>query len=46
MDIIYTLHDYMLHSKNAIYILMGLGLIVYLCWWLFLTGRDDPKRVM
>ncbi len=45
MDAIYTLHDFMLNSKNWIYILMGLGLIMYVCWWLFLTSRDEPKRI-
>lgn len=39
-DIIYTLQDFMLHTKNITYILMGVGLVVYTAFWCFLTDRD------
>ena len=43
-QIFYSLHDFMLCTKSATYICMGLGLIVLLGFWIFLTGRDKPIR--
>lgn len=41
---IYTLHEFMLHTKNWTYILMGVTLLVYVGYWFFLTGRDEKIR--
>lgn len=43
-QVFYSLHDFMLHTKTATYILMGLGLLGLLGYWLFLTGRDESIR--
>jgi plastocyanin domain-containing protein len=40
----YSLQDFMLHSKSVTYVLMGIGLVGLLLWWLFLTGRDEGMR--
>jgi len=40
----YTLHDFMLHSKNITYILMAVILIAMPLFWRFLSGRDEKKR--
>ncbi|SKA64005.1 sulfate respiration complex protein HmcD [Desulfobaculum bizertense] len=40
----YTLHDFMVYSKGWTYTIMGLGLVFYLLFWLFLTGRDEAPR--
>ena len=40
----YTLHDFMVHTKAAAYLLMGAALIVLPLFWMFLTGRDEKKR--
>ncbi len=42
--IFYSLHDFMLHTKTITYILMGLGVVGLLGYWLFLTGRDESIR--
>lgn len=42
--IFYSLHDFMLHTKNWAYILMGVALVGYACYWLFLSGRDENIR--
>ncbi|MBW2593072.1 MAG: hypothetical protein JRE58_08770 [Deltaproteobacteria bacterium] len=42
--IFYTLHDFMLHTKNIVYLLMGGILIALPLFWRFLTGRDEKKR--
>ncbi|MBW1891188.1 MAG: hypothetical protein JRI93_11860 [Deltaproteobacteria bacterium] len=42
--IFYTLQDFMLHSKNITYIVMGIVLIVLPLFWRFLSGRDQKKR--
>ena len=39
-DIIYTLQDFMLHTKNITYMLMGAGLLIYIAFWSFLTDRE------
>ncbi|MEE4357799.1 MAG: hypothetical protein V2I97_15135 [Desulfococcaceae bacterium] len=43
-DVIYTLQDFMLHTKNITYILMGVGLVAYVAFWNFLTGKDDDHE--
>ncbi len=40
MDMYYSLHDFMLHGKTWTYILMGVGLLALLGFYLFLNGRD------
>jgi len=40
MDNIYTLQDFMLHTKNIIYILIVLALAAFPLFWRFLNGRD------
>lgn len=40
----YSLQDFLLHTKSVTYILMGIGVLVLLAYWIFLTGRDDPMR--
>lgn len=38
--IIYTLQDFMTHTKNITYLIMG-GILVFLpLFWLFLTERE------
>ena len=40
----YTLHEYMLHTENITYIILGGILIGFLLFWRYLTGRDSKKR--
>jgi len=42
--ILYTLQDFMAHSKSITYLVMGGILIALLLFWFFLTGRDEKKR--
>jgi hypothetical protein len=42
--VFHTLHDFLLHSKNITYILVGGILAGMLLFWLFLSGRDEKKR--
>jgi hypothetical protein len=39
--IFYTLHDFMVHTKNISYILMAVALIGLAGFWSFLVGRDE-----
>jgi drug/metabolite transporter superfamily protein YnfA len=39
-----TLHDFMVHSKGIVYVLMGGILIAAVLFWKFLTGREKPSR--
>ncbi|MGO9621031.1 MAG: sulfate respiration complex protein HmcD [Desulfobaccales bacterium] len=41
----YTLFDFLVYTKFAAYILMGLTLLGFLGFWLFLTGRDEDKEI-
>lgn len=41
----YTLHDFLVYTKFVAYILMGLTLLGFLGFWLFLTGRDEDKEI-
>lgn len=40
-SVFYSLQDFMVSTKTATYVLMGLGLVGLLGYWLFLTGRDE-----
>jgi len=42
--VFYTLHDFILHTKAVIYLMMAGILIVLSFFWRFLTGRDEKKR--
>ena len=39
----YTLFDFLVYTKGAAYILMGLTLLGILGFWLYLTGRDEDE---
>jgi hypothetical protein len=41
METINTLQDFMLHTKNIIYILIVMVLVAMPAFWKFLTGRDE-----
>lgn len=41
----YTLQDFMLHTKGAAYILMGLMILCMLGFWRYLTSRDEDKQI-
>ncbi|MDA8140959.1 MAG: hypothetical protein M0036_20110 [Desulfobacteraceae bacterium] len=41
METIHTLQQFMLHTKNIIYILIVLALAAMPAFWCFLTGRDE-----
>jgi hypothetical protein len=41
---IFTLQDFMTHSKGVTYLVMGATLIVFVLFWNFLTGRDEKKK--
>ena len=41
METIYTLHEFMLHTKNVTYVLIVAALLGITGFWLFLTERDD-----
>ena len=43
-QVIYTLHEFMLHTKSITYILMGCALAGFVGYWMFLTGRDEKIR--
>lgn len=43
-SIFYSLHDFMVCTKGMVYILMGLGVLGLLGYWIFLTGRDENIR--
>jgi len=42
-ETIYTLQEFMLHTENISYIIMGLSLICIVGFWLFLTQTDDDQ---
>lgn len=41
----YTLQDFMLFTKGAAYVLMGVMLLGVLGFWLYITGRDEEKEI-
>lgn len=42
--VFYCLQDFLVYTKTATYILMGLGLLGLLGYFLFVTGRDENIR--
>lgn len=40
----HTLQEFMLHTKNIVYLLMAAGLVGLPLFWRFLTERDEKKR--
>ncbi len=41
METIHTLQDFMLHTKNIIYILIVMALVAMPLFWKFLNGKDE-----
>jgi hypothetical protein len=41
----YTLHDFLVYTKGAAYILMGVSVLGLLGFWLYITGRDEDKDI-
>lgn len=41
MDAIHTLQEFMLHTKNIIYVLIVMALVIMPMFWVFLNGRDE-----
>jgi hypothetical protein len=41
METINTLQEFMLQTKNVIYILIVMALVAMPLFWVFLTGRDE-----
>ncbi|MCF8070204.1 MAG: hypothetical protein K9L30_16595 [Desulfobacterales bacterium] len=44
-NIIYTLHDFLLHTESIVFIIMGISLLSMVGFWLFLTARDEDKNI-
>ncbi|MCU0557717.1 MAG: hypothetical protein R6X05_12970 [Desulfobacterales bacterium] len=42
--VFHTLQEFMLHTKNIVYLLMAAGLIGLPLFWWFLTERDEDQR--
>lgn len=43
METIHTLQEFMLHTKNIIYILILMALVAMPLFWKFLTDGDDDE---
>jgi hypothetical protein len=43
-SIIFTLQDFMTHTKTIAYLLIAAALIGLPLFWIFLTGRDENER--
>jgi len=41
METIHTLQEFMLQTKNVIYLLIVMALVAMPMFWVFLTGRDE-----
>ena len=41
MDAIQTFQEFMLHTKNIIYILIVMALLAMPAFWVFLSGKDE-----
>jgi hypothetical protein len=41
----YTLHDFIVYTKGAVYYLMGFMVLGILGFWLYITGRDEDKDI-
>jgi hypothetical protein len=37
-------YSIMLFTKNQAYILMGVTLVLFVCWFHVINGRDDDKK--
>lgn len=42
-DTFYTLHQFLLHTESVTYVLMLASLLGVLCFWVFLTARDEEE---
>lgn len=42
----YVYHDFMMHTKNIVYMLMGLFVAVFWGLWAFMTSRDEEIHKM
>lgn len=40
---IMTLQDFMFWTKGMAYVGMGIGLVSFVAFWLFLTDREEDK---
>lgn len=41
----HTYHQFMLHAKSVVYVLMGLIVVGFVGFWTFMVGRDaDNER--
>lgn len=45
METIHTLQEFMLHTKNIIYILMVIALAAMPVFWKFLNGDDKDSNI-
>jgi hypothetical protein len=45
METIHTLQEFMLHTKNIIYILMVIALVAMPVFWKFLNGDDKDSNI-
>ena len=41
MDAIHTLQEFMLHTKNIIYVLIVMALVIMPMFWVFLNSNDE-----
>ncbi len=41
METIHTLQEFMLHTKNIVYILIVMVLVAMPAFWMFLNGGDE-----
>jgi hypothetical protein len=41
MGAIHTLQEFMLHTKNIVYILIVMALVIMPLFWVFLNGGDE-----
>ena len=41
MHAIHTLQEFMLHTKNIVYILMVMALVIMPMFWVFLNSKDE-----
>lgn len=45
METIHTLQEFMLHTKNIIYILIIIALVAMPAFWKFLNGDDKNSNI-
>ena len=41
MEVIHTFQEFMLHTKNVIYIIIVMALLAMPAFWVFLSGEDE-----